>query len=593
MKDEACPLFVGRLIRGVRNGPSPAWLQKRLRAIGLRPISALVDVTNFLTYDRCRPLHVFDADKVTGNIHVRFARESEALEALDGKTYALAPGITVVADDAGPEGLGGVMGGEASGCTEETTSVFVEAAYFDPIRTAMTGRRLKINSDARYRFERGIDPASAIPGMELATRLILDLCGGEPSDLVIAGQVPDTARSYKLDPARCASLVGMDIPEAEQRSILTSLGFEPRDEGGAIMVGVPSWRPDVQGSADLVEEVARVASLTKLEAKPLPRPAGVTRPTLTLSQRREATVRRTLAAQGMNECVTYSFIAQAHAAAFGGGSEAMRLENPISSEMSHMRPDPLPGLLAAASRNQARGAQEIALFEIGPGWTGGEPEDQRIVASGMIVGAALPRGWTGARRGADLWDAKAAAEAALSALGAPVERLMILRQTPEWFHPGRSAVLSLGPKNPLAVFGELHPRALEALDVKGPAAAFTVFLENVPAPKARTISRPALQASDFQAAERDFAFVVPAETEAETLLRAARSADKVLIESAQVFDVFDGPKAAQSLGEGRKSLALSVRLQPKDRTLTDEEIDAVAAKVVKAVEKASGGTLRA
>ncbi len=592
VKHEACPLFVGRLIRGVKNGPSPAWLQKRLRAIGLRPISALVDVTNFLTYDRARPLHVFDAGKVTGDIHVRLARDGEALEALDGKTYALGPGVTVVADDAGPESLGGIMGGETSGCTEETTDVFVEAAYFDPIRTAMTGRRLKINSDARYRFERGVDPASAIPGMELATRLILDLCGGEPSELVVAGRVPAASRAYRLDPARCASLVGMDIPEAEQRRILISLGFEPRDEAGGIMVSVPSWRPDVQGSADLVEEVARVASLTKLEAKPLPRPAGVTRPTLTLSQRREAAVRRTLAAQGMNECVTYSFVSQAHAAAFGGGSEAMRLENPISSEMSHMRPDPLPGLMAAASRNQARGAQEIALFEIGPGWTGGEPEDQRTVASGVFVGSAEPRSWTGGRRGADLWDAKAAAEAALAALGAPVERLMTLRQTPEWFHPGRSAVLSLGPRNPLAAFGELHPRALEALDVKGPAAAFTVFLENVPAPKARTISRPALEASDFQAAERDFAFVVDAETEAETLLRAARGADKALIESARVFDVFDGPKAAQALGEGRKSIALSVRLQPKDRTLTDEEIDAVAAKVVKAVEKATGAALR-
>jgi phenylalanyl-tRNA synthetase beta chain len=591
--DAACPLFVGRLIRGVKNGPSPEWLQRRLRAIGLRPISALVDVTNFLTFDRCRPLHVFDADKVAGDITVRFAREGESLLALDGKTYELAPGITVIADDNGPEGLGGVMGGEESGCTEETVNVFVESAYFDPVRTAATGRRLKINSDARYRFERGIDPAFAEPGMEMATRLILELCGGDPSEPVIAGAPPETARSYRLDPARCASLVGMDIPEAEQRRILESLGFAPRDEDGRIMVGVPSWRPDVDGEADLVEEVARVASLTKLEAKPLARPApGVTRPTLTLSQRRESRARRTLAAMGFNECVTYSFVSEAEARAFGGGHDAVRLANPISSEMSHMRPDPMPGLLSAAARNQARGAQEIALFEVGPGFFGGEPGEQRTVASGVIVGTTAPREWTGARRPADLWDAKAAAEAALSAVGAPVERLMTLRQAPEWYHPGRSAVLSMGPKTPLAAFGELHPRALEALDVKGPAAGFTVYLENVPAPKKRTTTRPSLGASDFQAVERDFAFVVDKGTEAEALLRAARGADKALIEDAVIFDVFQGAKAEAAFGDGRKSVALSVRLQPKDRTLTDEEIDAVAAKVVKAVEKATGGTLR-
>lgn len=593
--DLACPIFAGRLIRGVKNGPSPAWLQRRLRAIGLRPISALVDVTNFITYDRGRPLHVFDAAKVTGDLQVRFAREGEELLALDGKTYALDPTMTVVADEAGAESLGGIMGGEASGCTETTTDVFVEAAWFDPIRTALSGRKLKINSDARYRFDRGVDPESCVDGIEAATAMILDLCGGEPSEVIVAGQAPDMARAYRLDPARCASLVGMDIPEAEQRRILSALGFAPRDvEGGRIMVDVPSWRPDVQGEADLVEEVARVASLTKLEARPLPRPStGVTRPTMTLGQKREATARRALAMAGMNECVTYSFVSQGQAAAFGGGSDAVRLENPISSEMSHMRPDPLAGLMAAVARNQARGAGEIALFEIGPGWSGGEPEDQRVVASGVFAGASAPREWTGARRPVDLWDAKAAAEAALSALGAPVERLMVMRNAPDWFHPGRSAVLSLGPKVPLAVYGELHPRALEAMDVKGPAAAFTLFLDAIPVPKARSIARPALGASDLQAVERDFAFVVDADCEAETLLRAARGADKALIAGATVFDVFGGPKAAASLGEGKKSVAIAVRLQPKKKTLTEDEIEAVAKKVVAAVQKASGGTLRA
>ena len=583
---EACPLFVGRYIRGVRNGPSPDWLQRRLRAIGLRPISALVDVTNFLTFDRARPLHVFDADKVSGHVEARFAREGEEILALDGRTYALTPEMTVIADDAGPEGIAGVMGGEPSGCTEETVNVFIEAAYFDPVRTAHTGRALRINSDARYRFERGIDPAFTPEGAELATRLILEMCGGEASELVVAGAVPDTARAYPLDPRRCASLVGMEIPAAEQRRILEALGFEVREDGYRFEVAPPSWRPDVQGEADLVEEVARVASLTKLEARPMPRAAGVTPRTLTLKQRRTAAARRALAAQGLNECVTYAFVSGREAELFGG-DESMRLENPISSEMSHMRPDPLPGLLSAAARNQARGAGAFGLFEVGPGFSGGEPGEQALVASGVILGATAEREWSGAARPVDAFDAKGAAEAALEAVGAPVASLQIRRDAPGWFHPGRSGVLSLGPKTALAAFGELHPRVLEALDVRGPAAAFTVFLERVPAGKAK-VARPALDVSDYQAVERDFAFVVDSRVEAETLLRAARGADKRLIERATVFDVFEGA----SLGEGRKSVALSVRLQPKDRTLTDEEIEAVGAKVVKAVETATGGELR-
>lgn len=590
--DEACPLFVGRLIRGVKNGPSPDWLQRQLRAVGLRPISALVDVTNWLSLDRCRPLHVFDADKLTGGITVRFAKDGETLEALDGRTYALSDGMTVIADDAGPAGIGGVMGGEATGCTEATVNVLIEAAYFDPVRTAHTGRKLRIHSDARYRFERGIDPAFTPEGMEIATRLILEMCGGETSEVLIAGRVPDTARSYPLDPARCASLVGMDIPEAEQRRILTALGFDCRDDGGRIMVAVPSWRPDVLGEADLVEEVARVASLTKLEARPLPRPAaGVTPRTLTPLQRRTAAARRALAAAGLNECVGYSFVSEAHAALFGGGAE-MRLENPISADLSHMRPDPLPGLLAAAARNQARGQADPWLFEVGPAFLGPEPGDQRAVASAVLTGHTAPRDWTGARRPVDLWDARGAAEAVLAALGAPVDKLTLRRDAPDWFHPGRSAVLGLGPKTVLARFGELHPRVLQAMDLRGPAVALTVFLDAVPEPKARGATRPALDLADLQAVERDFAFVVDAQVEAETLLRAARGADKALIEAAWVFDVFDGARAAAALGEGRKSLALAVRLQPRAKTLTEAEIDAVAARIVAAVEKASGGMLR-
>ena len=399
---EACPHFVGRLIRGVRNGPSPLWLQDRLRAIGLRPISALVDITNYVTYDRNRPLHVFDAAKVHGPITVRLARPGERLTGLDAKDYTFDGSETLVCDANGPEAIGGVMGGLRTGVTGATTDVLVEAAYFDPIRTARTGRQLRINSDARYRFERGVDPAFTSHGMELATRLILDLCGGEPSDVEVAGAAPNTARSYPFDPGRVASLVGMDIPAPEQARILTALGF--RVDGD--MATPPSWRPDVQGAADLVEEVARVASLGGLEGKPLTRLPGVARPILTPMQRRESQARRRIAALGYNECVTYAFIDQAAATLFGGGTDAMRIENPISSEMSHLRPDLLPGLLRAAARNQARGHSELALFEVGQVFPGGEPGEQALHATGLRIGAAVPRNPHGAARPVDLHDAR-------------------------------------------------------------------------------------------------------------------------------------------------------------------------------------------
>ncbi|MCB1354437.1 MAG: phenylalanine--tRNA ligase subunit beta [Rhodobacteraceae bacterium] len=590
---EACPFFVGRLIRGVKNGPSPQWLQDRLRAIGLRPISTLVDITNFLTFDRNRPLHVFDADKVHGPLTVRLAKPGESLKALDEKTYQFDGSETVIADTTGVESIGGVMGGLRTSCTEETVNVIVEAAYFDPIRTARTGRRLKINSDARYRFERGIDPAFTKAGMELATRMILDLCGGQAAEVTVAGAAPDTARSYRLDPARVVSLVGMEIPRAEQVRILRELGFTPEDaEEGTLQVGVPSWRPDVLGEADLVEEVARVASLTKLEGKPLARLAGVAKPTLTPIQRREAQARRQIAALGYNECVTYAFIDQEAAALFGGGGPEMQLENPISSEMSHLRPGLMPGLLRAAARNQARGFGDLALFEVGQSFQGGEPGEQRLVAAGIRVGHTGPRDPFGGRRPVDLHDARADLEAVLAAVGAPASS-GIRRGAREWWHPGRSGVIGLGPKTVIGVFGELHPKVLAALDVKGPAVGFAAFLEAVPFARSRGTTRQALALSDFQSVERDFAFVLDAGIEAEAVLRAARGADKALIADVSVFDVFEGAKAEAPMGEGRKSIAIAVRLQPVDATLTEKQIEAVSAKIIGAVEKATGGTLRA
>ncbi|MEM7742623.1 MAG: phenylalanine--tRNA ligase subunit beta [Pseudomonadota bacterium] len=590
---EKAPVFCGRLIRGVKNGPSPAWMQQRLRAIGLRPISALVDITNYLTYDINRPLHVFDADKVQGGgLRVHWAQDASKLMALDDKEYTFEPDMIMISDETGPEAIAGVMGGLPTGCTEDTVNVFVESAYWDPIVTASTGRRLKIHSDARYRFERGIDPASCPVGIEAATRMILDLCGGEPSEMVTAGAVPNTSRAYPLRPDRVISLVGMEIPRDEQVRILNALGFSAAGTGEALEVWVPSWRPDVQGEADLVEEVARVASLTKLEAKPLPKAAAVGRKTLTPLQTRERDARRTLAALGLNECVTYSFIDGAHAALFGGGGDAMRLDNPISSEMSHMRPSALPGLLEAAARNQAQGFADVGLFECGAGYSGPEPGEQAAMACAVRVGATTAKHWAGTRRPVDAMDAKADAEAVLTALGAPVDRLMIAREAPGWFHPGRSGLLKLGPKNPLAAFGELHPKVLSALDIKGPAVAITVFLEALPAARRKGTARPALILSNLQSVERDFAFVVDERVETADLIRAAKGAEKTLITGIDVFDVFEGKRATEQLGEGRKSVAIAVRLQPSDKTLTDAEIDAISEKIVSSVTKATGATLR-
>ena len=606
LKDKGCPLFMGRLIKGVRNGPSPDWLQRRLRAVGLRPISALVDITNFFTFDRNRPLHVFDAARITGDVlRIHPAQGGEDLLALDGKTYRMAGGEMLISDATGPESLAGIMGGEATGCTGETVDVFLESAYWDPLTIAATGRALKINSDARYRFERGVDPAFTGPGLEAATQMILDLCGGEASEVVQDGAVPDTWRAYRFDPARVVSLVGMEIAATEQRAALRALGFTltsrttPPAPGEAVVdddAGThaipPSWRPDIQGDPDIVEEVARIASLSRIAGKPLPqvRP-GVQGPVLTPAQRREGAARRRMAALGYNECVTYSFIDAEAAALFGGGAEATRVENPISSEMTHLRPDLLPGLLRAAARNQARGFADLALCEVGPVFSGGEPGEQTVQAAGLLVGAAAMRDPHGSRRPVDVFDARADAEAVLAALGAPA-RAQVLRGGPGWWHPGRHGRIALGPQRVMAVFGELHPRILRAFDVKGPAVAFCLWPEAVPLPKSSSPTRAALDLVALQPLDRDFAFVVDARTEAQALVTAAQGADKALIDAVSVFDEFTGPKAEAQLGAGRKSVAITVRLQPRDKTLTEAEIDAVAAKIVDKVSRATGAVLR-
>ncbi|MEM8691951.1 MAG: phenylalanine--tRNA ligase subunit beta [Pseudomonadota bacterium] len=581
---DGCPVFYGRVIRGVRNGPSPQWLQDKLRAIGLRPISFLVDVTNYFTFDRNRPLHVFDADKVAGRLRVHRAEGGEELLALDEKTYRFEAGMMVISDDKGAESIAGIMGGAETGCTDETVNVFVESAFWDPIQIAYAGRALKINSDARYRFERGVDPDFTPEGLELATRMILEHAGGEPSEVVRAGEIPNHDRAYRLDAAQVQSLVGMTIAEADQRQTLTALGF--RLEGD--MAHVPSWRPDVQGEADLVEEVARIASLTGLKGKPLPRLTdGVPKPVMTPKQLRERAARRTCAALGYNECVSYSFIDRKAATLFGGGEDTTRLENPISSDMSHMRPALLPGLLQAAARNQARGFMDLALFEVGPAFHGGEPGEQHLLVSGLLVGRTGPKDTHGASRSVDVFDAKADAEAVLAAMNAPA-KVQILRGANAWWHPGRHGMICLGPKRVLGIFGEIHPKVLREMDVKGPAMGFTLWPEEIPMPRQSSATRAALEISDLQSVERDFAFIVEAEVEALTLVNAAVGADKALIEEVRVFDEFIGG----SVGEGKKSLAITVRLQPKDKTLKDEDIEAIGAKIVEKVAKATGGVLR-
>ncbi|MDH3474275.1 MAG: phenylalanine--tRNA ligase subunit beta [Rhodospirillales bacterium] len=588
-KTGACPCVVGRYFRNVSNGPSPKWLQDRLRAIGLRPISALVDITNFVTYDLGRPLHVFDADKLDGDLTMRLARDGEQIPALDGKIYALDSEMTVIADTKAVQGIGGIMGGELSGCTAETVNVFLEVALFDPVRTAASGRRLGILSDARYRFERGLDPLSALWGAEVAARLVAEFCGGEASETVMAGAVPDWRRELALRPGRVAALGGLDLPAETSAGILQGLGFDLEHmDKEKILVRVPPWRPDVEGEADLVEEVLRVHGFDHIPQAPLTLDTALPLPALTLRQRRVSGARTALAWRGLFEAVTYSFVSGAQAALFGGVPESLRLVNPISSDMDVMRPAILPNLLAAAGKTADRGLGDAALFEVGPQYRDDTPEGQDLVAAGLRAGAAGPRHWAAPARPVDAFDAKGDALAVLEACGAPVANLQVAADAPGWYHPGRSGVLRLGPKV-LANFGEVHPRVLRAFELRGPAAAFELFLERIPEPKAKAgKQRPKLELSPFQPLLRDFAFLVDADLPAEKLIRAAKGADKVLVDRVELFDAYAG----KGIGPGKKSLAIAVTLQPRDKTLTDAEIQAVEQKIVAAVEKATGGTLR-
>ncbi len=586
-----CPAFALRLVRGVRNGPSPEWMQRQLKAIGLRPINALVDITNFMTFDQGRPLHVFDAGKVHGNLVVRRARAGESLLALDGKTYALDPAHVVIADDNGVESLAGIMGGEVSGCDENTTDVLIESALWDPMTVARSGRALGLNSDARYRFERGVDPAYTVPGLDHATQLVLDLCGGTPTDSVLAGEIPEAGLVIDFPWSETKRLTGLDVPRAEAKVTLQNLGFWVSGNGDRVKVSVPSWRPDVEGKADLVEEITRIAGVDNVPMIPLLRENRIHAPVLTLIQKRTRTTKRLLAARGMLEAVTWSFISKAAATLFGGGKPELALANPIASELSDMRPTLLAGLLAGAQRNVDRGFDDLALFEVGQVFMGDRPDDQKIAASGLRRGRAKASGqgrhWSGSAN-ADLYDVKADALAVLALNGAPMTGVQVTPGGPAWFHPGRSATLHMG-RDVFGHFGEIHPAALEALDVDGPVYAFEIILDAIPAPKAKpTKVKPRLELSDFQPVTRDFAFLVASETKAEDMLKVARGIDRALVSGVTLFDLYEG----KGVEPGRKSVAIEVRLQPRDKTMTDVEIDAFSQKLVAEMAKKTGATLR-
>jgi phenylalanyl-tRNA synthetase beta chain len=610
---EVCPWILGRTIRGVKNSPSPKWLQDRLTSIGLRPINALVDVTNFFTFDLGRPLHVYDVAKLSGDILVLRRGAGETLRALNGNDYVLVGEDCAICDAAGVQSMAGVIGGEATGCDLATTTVFVECALFDPVRIALTGRRHQIISDARQRFERGVDPALLPDAIEAATALILELCGGEAGTVTAAGAEPAWQRDATLRFARIAGLGGSDIQPDEAIESLEGLGFGVRRRNAErVTVAVPSWRNDiaapitldqspaldpvtaaraaegcqaVEAENDLIEEVLRLRGLDAVPPVSLPRSSPVPPATFTPRQQRAALARRTLAANGLMECVTFSFMAHADADRFGGAPDALRLTNPIAADLDQMRPTPIATLALAAKRNAARGYPDVGLFEIGPAFTANAPDGQKLVAAGTRTGST-PRGWLVPQRPVDATDAKGDLWALLSAVGVPLEALLVSDDAPGFLHPGRSGLVRQGPKTILGCFGEIHPRLLAALDLPAPMVAFELNLDAVMDPKRRRKASPDLPA--FQPIRRDFAFLVDITVAADSVLRAARGAERTLITAVSLFDVYQG----DTLPSGKKSLGIEVTFQPRERTLTDAEIEAACQKVVAAAAKATGAMLR-
>ncbi|MGH1375200.1 MAG: phenylalanine--tRNA ligase subunit beta [Alphaproteobacteria bacterium] len=591
IEDDGCKLFYGRLIKNVKNSPSPDWLQNMLKAVGLRPISTLVDITNLLTLDQCRPLHVFDADKLKGDIIVRATRKDEELDALNDKSYNTVEGAIGITDESGLIGLGGIVGGTSTCCDENTTNVFVECAYFEPMRIARAGRDMGVQSDARYRFDRGVDPEFTKTGIELATRLILDLCGDEQTEVshvVKAGDEPQWKREIDFDPAYTKKLCGIDVAENEQVSVLQKLGFIVSGDTAPYKVTPPSWRGDVEGKADLTEEITRIYGYDKIEPVSVRGDKAVTAPAETLNLNRSRRARAAMAAAGMNECVTWSFMPKPLAQHFGSNDNAaLTLSNPISSELDQMRPSILPNLIEAAGRNESRGFPDVALCEVGPIFRTSKANGQDYMAAGIRAGQKTTRHWTEGERTVDAYDAKADVLAVLEACGAPAANAQISNDAPNYYHPGRSGVLRLG-KNIIAQFGEIHPAILEEMNIKTSVVGFEVFLENIPAPRKKGTARSLLKLASLQAVSKDFAFIVKEDVQSATLIRAAKSADKKLITHAEIFDVYAG----KGIEDGHKSLALNITIQPTETTLTDEKIEEIMNNVIDVIANKCGGVLR-
>ncbi|MCF8473120.1 MAG: phenylalanine--tRNA ligase subunit beta [Emcibacter sp.] len=586
---KSCPTFAGRYIRGLKNGPSPEWLQKKLRALGMKPISALVDITNFVSYDRARPLHVYDADKLQGDIVVRLSEKGEYFEALDDKEYTLNSGACVITDNSGVIGLGGVMGGLSTACQNDTVNVFVESAWFDPITIAMAGRQYAIDSDARYRFERGVDPETVTSGLELATKLILDMCGGEASHAIVAGTIPIISKTLTLRPERVSHLGGVDVSEEEIIKILQNLGFQIEKSDSKLNVTTPSWRCDIDGEADLVEEVLRIHGFEHIRATALPPSTRDIKTGLNPMQKRARTAKRTAASLGLREAITWSFLPSAQAKLFADLDPALILDNPISSDLDAMRPNLLPNLITAIGRNVDRGFKNIALFECGNQFKDDTAEGQSLILAGVRRGQNIEKHWRETPKDVDCITAKADAESILRAIGVKIDNAQVIPEAPAWYHPGRSGTIRLGPKNILAYFGEIHPVICRALDIKGRLVGFEILLENIPFPKNKIgNSRGPLKTSDFQMVERDFAFVVHNDVTSASLMRTVRDTDKKLIADVSLFDIYAGA----GIDEGYKSMAINVKLQPENRTLTEEEIELFSSKVIANVLKQTQGKLR-
>ena len=586
-----CPQFIGCTIKGVKNGTSPDWLKKRLEAIGLRPISTLVDITNYITFDLGRPLHVYDVAKLNGNLVVRAAKEGEKLGALNGKEYSLASGMTVIADSASVLALGGIIGGELSGCGADTTDLFLEVALFDPTAVAKAGRVLAIDSDARYRFERGLDVAFVETGAKLAIAMIQKLCGGEASELTFAGSTPDYSRVYHLTPERIKTLGGIELPAAKIKTILSTLGFNCTPVADGWDVTPPSWRRDVEGEADLVEEVLRIHGYDHIPTTPLPKIATVSKPALNTAQKRVHLSKRVLAARGMMEAVTWSFVPEAQATMFGGTNQKLKLVNPISADLDTMRPSLLPNLLEAAKKNTFRGFKTNNLFEVGLQFHDITPDGQRMVAAGLRCGTQEENTYKNnlfqrGERGCDVFDAKADALHVLQTLG--LNKCDITSTAPSWYHPGRSGALTLGGKIILGYFGELHPGLLPSFDLSGSAVAFEIYLDAIPQPRTKTKARPSLKPSDFQKVERDFAFIVDEKITATEIIKFLAQAEKQLITDITIFDVYTGT----GVEAGKKSVAIKITLQANDRTLSEQDISGVSAAIVSAASKSFGAQLR-